>query len=113
MGWRREHQDAAGCRRSIRTRLPDSDAGADRAAQALVSLHKDIKPIVVFHADCVGRSADQVGKDVAFSEVRATIDAFPEGTPWFGAYVYGELASVGGKAAFHNWTGAIASMYIE
>ncbi|HXK38325.1 MAG TPA: FIST N-terminal domain-containing protein [Candidatus Paceibacterota bacterium] len=86
---------------------------ADSAAKELVAMRKGIQPLVVFHADCVGRSADQVGKDVAFSEVRATIDAFPQDTPWFGAYVYGELASVGGKAAFHNWTGAIASMYIE
>jgi hypothetical protein len=86
---------------------------ADRAAKELAESHKGVQPVVVFHADCVGRSADQVGKDVAFSEVRATIDAFPVGTPWFGAYVYGELASVGGKAAFHNWTGAIASLYIE
>lgn len=82
-------------------------------AKSLVEGHGGDKPLVVFHADCVGRAADQIGKDVALAEVRATIDAFPPDTPWFGAYVYGELASVGGKPAFHNWTGAIASFYLE
>jgi hypothetical protein len=80
-------------------------------AKNLTDAHKGARPLVVFHADCVGRSADQIGRETAFAEVRATIDAFPEGTPWFGAYVYGELAPVGGKPGFHNWTGAITSFY--
>lgn len=86
---------------------------AGTVARDLVAKHGGAKPLLVFHADCVGRSADQVGRDVSVAEVRATIDAFPKGTPWFGAYVYGELAPVGGHPAFHNWTGAIASLYLE
>lgn len=82
-------------------------------AKDLAAKYEGMKPLIVFHMDCVGRSADQIGKDVAVAEVRATIDAFPKGTPWFGAYVYGELAPVGGHPAFHNWTGAIASFYLE
>ncbi len=86
---------------------------AKQAASSLVEQRGGARPLVVFHADCVGRSIDQIGRDAAVAEVRATIDAFPADTPWFGAYVYGELAPVGGKSGFHNWTGAIASFYSQ
>lgn len=94
----------------------DTNRIIDRAlsvAKDLSDNHGGTQPFIVFHSDCVGRSADQIGRDVSDAELRATIDAFPPETPWFGAYMYGEFAQVGGKPAFHNWTGSIASIYSE
>jgi hypothetical protein len=79
----------------------------------ILKKHNNKKPILVFESDCLGRSADQIGNDASKNEIDAGIKAFGGDMPWFGAYVYGELASLEDVAAFHNWTGAFACFYTD
>ncbi len=79
----------------------------------LLLRHEGKTPVLVFEADCLGRSADQIGKDDAAQDILSSVNAFRGEPLWFGAYFYGELASVEEIAAFHNWTGAFACFYLD
>lgn len=75
--------------------------------------HNDKKPILVFQSDYIGRSADQIGIEAAKNEIDETLNSLGTSVSLFGAYLYGELSSLDGLPAFHNWTGAFACLYIE
>lgn len=79
----------------------------------ILKKHNNQKPILVFDSDCLGRSAEQIGSEASKNEVDSALHAFDGFVPWFGAYLYGEFSSLEGVAAFHNWTGAFACIYID
>lgn len=81
--------------------------------ESLLKRHDGKIPLLVFESDCMGRSGDQIGKEAADKDVSSAIEAFPGDPLWFGAYLYGELASIKGVAAFHNWTGSFACIYVD
>lgn len=68
------------------------------------------KPKAVFHFDCAGRGKIIFGRDTK-KEVDAVQDVLGKDIPWLGFYCYGEIAPIGGKNFFHNYTAALCILY--
>ncbi|MBK9258260.1 MAG: FIST C-terminal domain-containing protein [Polyangiaceae bacterium] len=83
---------------------------AERAATVVRERVGDRKPKLILHFECTGRGKlmlrDQVRQDL----VRRIQSSLPGDTPWFGAYVGGEIAPVRETNMFHNYTAVLAAI---
>ncbi len=68
------------------------------------------EPALVLHINCAGRSKTLIGESTAIKEVAAN-QVFDKQVPWFGFYGFGEIAPVGGRNFFHNWTSVVLAIY--
>jgi hypothetical protein len=70
----------------------------------------DDEVVAVFHADCGARgrlTLDRVAKDEIVEAMQSPLRG-PAGTPaWIGMYGFGEIARLGGRNTFHNYTTAL------
>lgn len=69
------------------------------------------QPKLILKFDCLGRGKNFIGQEMAKKEAAQEIEVFGKETPLFGFYSYGELASVGKKGFFHNWTAVSLIVY--
>lgn len=88
------------CVRTHPAVLNGAAAMAERLAAALVGR----RPVLALSFECGARPAPFLGADLAETEIIGIQDRLPSDLPWLGMYAWGEIAPVGGKSDFHNYT---------
>lgn len=81
------------------------------AFKRLLERNKNKKILAVFQYDCAGRGKVIYGETlnkVLFSPLQQMLDP---NTPWIGFHTYGEIAPIGKKIFFHNFTAVIAVLF--
>lgn len=66
--------------------------------------------LAVFHADCGARgrlTLDRVSKDEIVDAMQRPLSPSGAVPPWIGMYGFGEIAMLGGRNRFHNYTTAL------
>jgi hypothetical protein len=84
---------------------------AAQSALALARRHPDQTPIAVFQFDCAGRGYMLFGDNAAGVAVRPLQKAFPGSPPWIGFHTFGEIAQIGAKSFYHNYTVVLCALY--
>jgi small ligand-binding sensory domain FIST len=70
--------------------------------------------VAVFHADCLARGRflfNRIIKDELVSKMQYPFYTNGECPPWLGMYGFGEIARLGGKNIYHNYTTALYVIY--
>jgi hypothetical protein len=86
----------------------------DRIVHDLVTRNSSKKPVAVFHADCLARGrflTDRVLKEELVFKMQQPFSTDGECPPWLGMYGFGEIARLGGKNTYHNYTTALYVIY--
>jgi hypothetical protein len=86
-----------------RTRAAVHDR-AVRMARRLRERLADAQPLLLLGFECAARPRPFLGDDGALAEVRTMQDVLGRELPWLGTYAWGELAPVGRRSYFHNYT---------
>ncbi len=89
----------------------DEDDVIARAVDASRSLAKHGHPVFVLQADCTGRGRLLFGDSVTERAITPVQESFANDVAWLGFHSYGELAPLGGRARFHNYTMALCAAY--
>ena len=66
--------------------------------------------VAVFHADCGARGRlmlDRISKDEIVQAMQGPLSRDGVVPPWIGMYGFGEIATLGGRNRFHNYTTAL------
>ncbi len=88
----------------------------DRAracASRVARRHPGRRPALVLQFDCAGRGKQLFGSAVAGQIVRPLQEEFGGETPWLGFHTYGEIAPIGQRTFYHNFTVALCALYDE
>lgn len=67
-----------------------------------------VEPLFALSFECAARPRPFLGDEAANEEVRAMQGIFGRQVPWLGHYAWGEIAPVGRKTRFHNYTFPLA-----
>lgn len=70
--------------------------------------------VAVFHADCLARGRflfNRILKDELVSKMQYPFYENGQCPPWLGMYGFGEIARLGGKNMYHNYTTALYVIY--
>jgi hypothetical protein len=86
-------------------------ANAAYSAQTLARRHPEQAPIAVFQFDCAGRGYMLFGENTAHAAVRPLQKAFASNPPWIGFHTFGEIAKIGSKPFYHNYTVVLCALY--
>lgn len=74
----------------------------------------DREVVAVFHADCLARGRflfNRILKDELVSKMQYPFNVNGACPPWLGMYGFGEVARLGGKNTYHNYTTALYVIY--
>lgn len=77
----------------------------------LLERNKNKKILAIFQYDCAGRGKVIYGETInntLFKPLQKMVDA---SIPWIGFHTYGEIAPIGNKIFFHNFTAVIAVLF--
>ena len=86
-------------------------ASAAQTAEELVRAAGRERPDLVLQFDCSGRGKLLFGSCAA-DEIVAPVQAIVgRDVPWLGFHTYGEIAPLGGRARYHNYTVALLALY--
>jgi hypothetical protein len=86
-------------------------AGIERIGEEIRSRLGNNAPKMVFQFDCVGRGK-VVFRDQQKNQILEKLQQKIGPTvPWIGLYTYGEIAPIGGKDYFHNYTAVVLAVY--
>lgn len=107
---------AAGIATGTRVQVAIRDAQAVRAraisaAQKIVDRRPGQRPFLVLQLDCVGRGALLFGDETSSQLIEPVQEVFGDDVPWIGLHTFGEIAPVGGKPYFHNYTAVLCAFY--
>jgi hypothetical protein len=83
------------------------EAVHDRAVQMAHRLHErlaDEQPFLLLSFECGARPRPFLGDDGALAEIQALQGVLGRELPWLGTYAWGELAPIGRRSYFHNYT---------
>lgn len=86
----------------------------DRIVHELSARNGNKKPVAVFHADCLARGrflTSRVLKEELVFKMQQPFSTNGECPPWLGMYGFGEIARLGGKNTYHNYTTALYVIY--
>jgi hypothetical protein len=86
-------------------------ANAAQSAQALARRRPGQSPLAVFQFDCAGRGYMLFGDSTADLAVRPLQSAFAGSPPWLGFHTFGEIAQIGQRAFYHNYTVVLCALY--
>ncbi|MBT9555696.1 MAG: FIST C-terminal domain-containing protein [Myxococcales bacterium] len=78
--------------------------GAIRMAERLKLALAEAQPVLALGFECGARPGPFLGAELAQHEVHGMVERLPQGIPWIGTYAWGEIAPVGGRTEFHNFT---------
>jgi small ligand-binding sensory domain FIST len=70
--------------------------------------------VAVFHADCLARGRflfNRILKEELVNRMQYPFMKDGECPPWLGMYGFGEIARLGGKNTYHNYTTALYVIY--
>ena len=88
-------------------------ASARRIAERLNERHGCTKPALVLQVDCAGRGCVLFGSAAAESTIAPLRDVIGDDIPWAGFHSYGEIAPIGSRAFYHNYSVVMAALYDE
>jgi small ligand-binding sensory domain FIST len=97
-----------------RIRLTRRDAARIRESAlgcARKLVRQDRRPLVVFQFDCAGRGRALFGSCAADEIVRPLQAALGTEVPWIGFHTYGEIAPIGDRSYYHNYTVVLCALY--
>ena len=86
----------------------------DRMVSDMKSRIDGKEVVAVFHADCLARGRflfNRIIKDELVSKMQYPFFTNGECPPWLGMYGFGEIARLGGKNIYHNYTTALYVIY--
>lgn len=86
----------------------------DRMMEQMNARAGGLKPVAVFHADCLARGRylfNRVMKEELVSRMQFPLSTAGVVPPWLGMYGFGEFARLGGANTYHNYTTAIYAIY--
>jgi len=86
----------------------------DRMVKEMNERNSGKKPVAVFHADCLARGRflfNRIIKDELVSKMQYPFYIDGACPPWLGMYGFGEIARLGGKNIYHNYTTALYVIY--
>jgi small ligand-binding sensory domain FIST len=86
-------------------------ANAAQSAQTLARRRPDQSPLAVLQFDCAGRGHMLFGESTADLAVRPLQHAFATSPPWLGFHTFGEIAQIGQRAFYHNYTVVLCALY--
>jgi hypothetical protein len=89
----------------------DEDDVIARAVDASRTLARRGRPVFVLQADCTGRGRLLFGDSVTERVITPVQQGFADDVAWLGFHSYGELAPLGGRVRFHNYTMALCAAY--
>jgi hypothetical protein len=93
-------------------RDPDKIRASARACAArLRDSHPGRAPDLVLQFDCAGRGRILWGGSAAAEIVAPLRQQLGPATPWMGFHTYGEIAPIGGRPYYHNYTVALCAVY--
>lgn len=95
----------------VRIMRRDADRIQRSAAQCASELAQARTPAFVLQFDCAGRGQVMFGNCVAEEVVRPLQRALPGSTAWVGLHTFGEIAPLGAKLHYHNYTVALCTVY--
>jgi hypothetical protein len=86
----------------------------DRVVEEMTNRLKGKTPVAVFHADCLARGRflfNRIIKEELVGKMQFPFYVNGQCPPWLGMYGFGEIARLGGKNTFHNYTTALYVIY--
>ena len=86
----------------------------DRGVEEMTTRLKGKTPVAVFHADCLARGRflfNRIIKEELVGKMQFPFYVNGQCPPWLGMYGFGEIARLGGKNTFHNYTTALYVIY--
>ena len=86
----------------------------DRMVSDMKSRIDGKEVVAVFHADCLARGRflfNRIIKDELVRKMQYPFFQNGECPPWLGMYGFGEIARLGGKNIYHNYTTALYVIY--
>jgi small ligand-binding sensory domain FIST len=95
----------------VRRDAQDIATNSIEAATALGQRHAMKRPALVLHFDCAGRGAQLYGDRTTRDLTDPVQRALGKDVPWIGFHCYGEIAPIGEKNYFHQYTMALAAIY--
>ena len=98
---------------TVQMALRDAPSVASRAEEAARELRASRKepPLLVIELNCAGRGRLLFGEQTNERLIKPQQRAFESGTPWVGLHTFGEIAPLGGKTQFHNYTGVLVALF--
>lgn len=85
--------------------------GVDRAAQEIKTKLGDKPARMVFQFDCAGRGKAFLREPQKLQLLERLQGPIGSDVPWLGFYTFGEIAPVGGRNCFHNYTVVLTALY--
>jgi hypothetical protein len=77
----------------------------------LLERNKGKKIIAIFQYDCAGRGQVIYGRDLNKALIKPLQQLVDPDIPWIGFFTYGEIAPIGKKVFFHNFTVVIGVLF--
>lgn len=82
-------------------------ASFDRVADDILRQLGSRPAKLILHFECAGRGKIILREQQKMSLMRNLQQRIGVDTPWAGFYCYGEIAPVGGRNCFHNFTSIV------
>jgi hypothetical protein len=98
----------------VQMALRNADRISERAiasARQIAARHPQQQPLLVLQFDCAGRGQLLYGPKTTERLIRPVQQQFSPDVPWLGFHTYGEIAPLGGRTLFHNYTAVICAWY--
>jgi hypothetical protein len=86
-------------------------SSAKECAEQVLTAHGGRTPDLVLQFDCAGRGRILWGACAAAEIVVPLRKVLGANTPWLGFHTYGEIAPIGGRPYYHNYTVALCALY--
>lgn len=96
---------------SMVLRQPDRVGQTALKSARQLAGRRDESPDWVVQFDCAGRGRFLFGDELGDKAIRPVHGAFSDEVTWFGCHPYGEIAPVGGRTFFHNYTMVLCAVY--
>lgn len=95
----------------VRIMRRDADRIHRSAEQCARELAEARTPAFVLQFDCAGRGSKMFGNCVAEEVVQPLQRALSKTTAWVGLHTFGEIAPLGARLHYHNYTVALCTVY--
>ncbi|MCA9491551.1 MAG: FIST C-terminal domain-containing protein [Myxococcales bacterium] len=82
--------------------------GALAMARRLAARLEGVTPLLALPFECAARPRPFLGEEASGREVRQMQEILGREVPWLGHFAWGELAPIGGRTWFHNYTFPLA-----
>ncbi|MBI4955979.1 MAG: FIST C-terminal domain-containing protein [Myxococcales bacterium] len=100
----------------VRVAIRQHERVAVRAAASAESIrarHPDDKPLCVLQFDCAGRGRLLFAERTTEVVIDPVQRILGKDVPWLGLHTFGEIAQIGPRAFFHNYTVVLCALYRE